>query len=351
MFSQLIQWSQSEYTHLPWRKKRNLYRTLVSEIMLQQTTVGTVVKHFSRFMEKYPNLKSLSQASEEEMTKAWEGLGYYRRARNLRKAAITLQEKYAGQFPLNLQELLALPGFGQYTACALLAIGANRRALAVDANVERVLARIFALREEKGMTLQKKLLSLFEEKKILKDLDILGPRKLNEALMDLGRVFCQAKQANCILCPVQRECQSFQQGLDPLALPFVSSQKKIKNKRKFDLALIRIVIKRGNKILAYTKSSHEWLSGQIELPTLLYQSEDKQFKQYPCYCGRRQFKGLPEIKSHITKYKIKNLILECGIKELSKLGLPRQRYRYFDLADPQNHFTSTTLKILKREKK
>ena len=99
MFKRLIEWSKTHYSHLPWRKKRSLYRTLVSEIMLQQTTVGTVVQHFERFLSTYPTLADLAASSEEEVTKAWQGLGYYRRARNLRKAAIVLQEEHGGSFP------------------------------------------------------------------------------------------------------------------------------------------------------------------------------------------------------------------------------------------------------------
>ncbi len=348
MFEKLINWSEAEYAYLPWRQNRSLYRTLVSEIMLQQTTVGTVIKHFDRFLEEYPDIESLADASEEQITKAWQGLGYYRRARNLRKAVLSLKDNYAGEFPLELAALVGIPGIGHYTASALLAIGANQRALAVDANIERVLARIFGLREEKGAKLQKKITRLFEEKKILKDLEAWGPRNLNEALMDLGRTFCQARKADCLICPVRENCQTFLKALDPLEIPFVSPKKQSKKQRNIDLTLLRVVVKRGNKILGYVKGKDEWLSGQIEIPTLILHSADSSLRQYPYYLGKRQFKGLPEIKTGITKYKIKNLILAAKKEEFEKLVFDKKKYKYFSLDGRKYHFSATTLKVLEK---
>jgi A/G-specific adenine glycosylase len=196
----LIDWSLTEHSHLPWRKERTLYRTLVSEVMLQQTTVGTVLNHFERFIKRFPDIFSLAKSSQEEVCLQWQGLGYYRRARNLHKGAQYIVENFNGEIPIDVNELLKVPGIGLYTSHALVGIGANQRALPVDANLERILSRLYLVTEEKGPKLQKKLLKLFEEKKILKNVQRYGYRKTYEALMDLGREFCQAKRAHCAQC-------------------------------------------------------------------------------------------------------------------------------------------------------
>ena len=220
MNKQLLQWSDSQYCDLPWRKNRTLYTTLVSEIMLQQTSVTTVKKHFDRFLKKFSNIGSLAKASEEEVMLAWQGLGYYRRARNLKKAAETIHKDYKGEFPKKFEELIQIPGIGHYTASALIAIGRNEKAIALDANLERVFARFYGIQEEKGPKLQKKLYQLFEEGKIAKEIKTLGARSLNEALMDLGRVFCQAKKAECLICPLQKKCIATKTK-NPLSYPFL----------------------------------------------------------------------------------------------------------------------------------
>ena len=160
MFEKLVDWSQKNYAHLPWRKNRSLYGTLVSEIMLQQTTVSTVEKHFERFISKYPNISSLAKIDEEQMLIEWKGLGYYRRARNLLNAAKQIENEFMGNIPENFQQLKSIKGIGDYTANAILSIGANKKALPLDANLERVFSRLYGLKEKKGP----KLLKLIQEK-------------------------------------------------------------------------------------------------------------------------------------------------------------------------------------------
>ncbi|MBC7538816.1 MAG: A/G-specific adenine glycosylase, partial [Bacteriovorax sp.] len=161
-FSNLIEWSHSQYSHLPWRSQRTLYRTLVSEIMLQQTTVGTVLNHFEKFLSEYPTIFDLAKSSEEQICISWKGLGYYRRARNLRNLAIQIVDQFNGEIPTDLDSLLNLKGIGPYTANAIIAIGADLRGLAVDANLERVLSRFYGISLVKGPKLQQKLFSDFK---------------------------------------------------------------------------------------------------------------------------------------------------------------------------------------------
>lgn len=315
-FKKLILWSQKEFSDLPWRKNRNLYRTLVSEIMLQQTTVGTVKNHYEKFLQRFKTLEDLARASEEELLIAWKGLGYYRRARNLKKIAEYLLTNVKGQFPVNTQELQAIPGIGPYTSQAIVAIGRDERGLAVDANLERVISRLYGLKEEKGIRLQKKIYELFNANKIL-NIGSLSYRALNEALMDLGRTYCQARKTSCELCPLNKDCVAYQEG-KPLKFPIVKDVIK-KPSIEHEIHLLRLIIIKNDKVLVYKKSEKEWLSGQFEVPTLIISSTDKKLNQYPRLKSEIEFSG-KNFKSGITKYTISNLVVKFHQKNLEKLG-------------------------------
>ncbi|MBD66660.1 MAG: hypothetical protein CME62_15735 [Halobacteriovoraceae bacterium] len=325
MNQKLIQWSEKNYHDLPWRKNRSLYTTLVSEIMLQQTTVATVLKKFNSFILKYPTIQSLAEISEEEMLRAWEGLGYYRRARNLLSAAQEITLNYAGEIPLDFNQLIAIKGIGEYTANALLAIGANKKALALDANLERVIARYYHLTSFKGPLLQKDIYQKFQNGEICQNIHELGPRQMNEALMDLGRVICKANTAACEICPLQRSCMASR--LDPLSLPL---KKSSPDKEKHVLHLLRVIVIKGDKFACYQKADHQWLAGQFELPTFTLHSTDQNFSQYPELKNAEDLTYLPYVQTAITKYKIYNHILLADQEELGFLTKP---LKFFDLGD------------------
>jgi A/G-specific adenine glycosylase len=338
----LIKWSQKEFPLLPWRINRSLYRTLVSEIMLQQTTVGTVKNHFDRFLVVFPTLKSLAAASEEELLVAWKGLGYYRRARNLKKIAEALQDEHQGEFPHDAEQLMKIPGIGPYTASALIAIGMDRPALAVDANLERVIARLYGLQDEKGPKLQKHIQKLFSEKKIFDGK--FSYRGLNEALMDLGRTLCQARKASCELCLLRADCKAYQEG-EPLKYPLekVSLEKK---KEDHELQLLRVFVLKKDKLLVYKKESNEWLSGQYEVPTLIMSTTDEKIQQYPKLKSKVKSEKLKCYKTGITKYGIENFIIEASEEDLKKFGFTRPvEWRSVD--SDQSNLTTATLKGLK----
>lgn len=306
-FKKLITWSLSEFSDLAWRKKRNLYRTLVSEIMLQQTTVSTVLNHYDRFLKQFPSLKSLAESSEEELLIAWKGLGYYRRAKSLLKACRYIHFELGGKFPKDIEKLLEIPGIGPYTASALIAIGRDEKALAVDANLERVLARYYGFDVEKGLKLQKFIREKFDDGEILSFKNKISYRDLNEALMDLGRQYCRAKRADCMLCPLNSHCVAFKTGRS-LELPIVKEEKK--KKEWHDLELLRIIIEDGNKVLGYQKDEGQWLSGQYELPTFILNSSDKKLSQYPkAPKWLQRFEPSKSFKTSITKYKIVNHVI------------------------------------------
>lgn len=355
MWLELLAWSKKEFSQLPWRKERSLYGTLVSEIMLQQTTVSTVLNHYQKFIDHFDSIKSLAQAQEEEVCRYWQGLGYYRRARNLHKAAITITQDHQAKFPKSYEQLLSIAGIGQYTANALLAIGSNQKALAIDANLERVLSRIYAIDEMKGPKLIKRLYQDFEAQKILKDVPQNNWRGLNEALMDLGRVFCQAKRVYCLDCPMKQNCQAFLKN-SPLDFPMVVKEQE--EKKNLDLHLLRIVVQKAKgKIITTKRQEGQWLSGQLEVPTFILDCEQKGLDQYPLLPKKLRPKNLDRLgqfKTSITKYKITNYVLKIGPKDfeaiLKGMKISPRHYQAHFLDDANLHFTTATKKIFKLEK-
>ncbi len=204
----LLKWYDSEKRDLPWRKTRNPYRIWVSEIMLQQTQVDTVVPYYRRFLKAFPSVKALSGAPLDEVLKVWENLGYYSRARNLHAAARAIVERFKGRFPRRRKEILSLPGIGPYTAGAVLSIAFGEPVAAVDGNVRRVVARLFALKDTKGHPGMQKIESLAAA---LLPRDRSGD--FNQALMDLGATICIPKGPRCDHCPVQDLCLARAKGL------------------------------------------------------------------------------------------------------------------------------------------
>lgn len=343
-FAHLIEWSNDQYSHLPWRTHRTLYRTLVSEIMLQQTTVGTVLNHFEKFLSEYPTIAKLASASEEQICISWKGLGYYRRAKNLRNLAIQISERFNGEIPTELNSLLELKGIGPYTANAIVAIGADLRALAVDANLERVLSRFYGICFVKGPKLQQKLLNDFTNKKILIEIEKLGARKLNEALMDLGRIICQARKASCSLCPLKESCVAHTTK-NPLSFPVEIKRDKSKD---LYIKLLRVVVKEKNKILFYKKCESEWLAGQWELPTFILETNDEKLKQYPKVKSKKQFGEAPVIKTGITKYSIENHIIEMSLLDFNKLAKNIGIEYVFKTHNEKLNLSTASIKALKK---
>lgn len=336
----LLTWSQQEFSALPWRKNRSLYRTLVSEIMLQQTTVGTVKNHYERFLTTFPDLESLAKASESELIVAWKGLGYYRRARSLKKIAEAIARDHGGEFPHDLEHLQKISGIGPYTSNAIVAIGMDKRALAVDANLERVISRLYGLKTPKGTKLQKEISELFVANKIFDGK--YSWRALNEALMDLGRTFCQARKATCELCPLKNGCEAYKLG-KPLQFPYMSTEKK--KSQEHELTLLRAYIVKKGKLLVYEKLEGEWLSGQFEVPTLVITSSDEKLTQYGKMKGHFSGESIL-LKTGITKYKITNHLVETDEKQIQKWGFSRKLV-WKDLQKADSNLSTTTIKGLK----
>ena len=322
-FQELTEWSETEYSALPWRQNRTLYTTLVSEIMLQQTTVGTVLKRYSDFLKQFPDLKSLAKATEEELRVAWQGLGYYRRAANLHKASKVLNET---DFPECEETLKTIPGIGPYTASAILAIGHDKPALAVDGNLKRVLSRYFLISTPYEKGLDDDIRSLLKNKEFSNILSSTGPRKINEALMDLGRTVCRVKNPLCLTCPLNNNCKAFKKG-NQEELPV-----RVKKPTKLiPLKLVRYICQQEGTLLFYKKEKGEWLENQWELPSAIIECTDDKLKQYPFY--ETEIPDSKPVKTGITKYKIENFPVSSCKKEILE-NIPSYKNRemkFFDL--------------------
>ena len=206
----LAAWFARHGRDLPWRRTHDPYAILVSELMLQQTQVATVLPYYARWLEIFPTVRALAAAPEAEVLRAWEGLGYYARARNLHRAAKAIVEQHGGKFPRTLSEIAALPGVGRYTAGAVASFAFDLAAPIVDANVARVLARLLDLALPINTAAGKNALWSTAEV-LLPDAGENGasPRCFNSALMELGALLCRARAPQCLLCPVRAFCAAF----------------------------------------------------------------------------------------------------------------------------------------------
>ena len=205
----LLAWFRQFRRDLPWRRTRDPYWVWLSEIMLQQTRVAAVIPYYERFLERFPNLHALAAAPEEEVLRLWSGLGYYSRARNLHKAAQKIVAEHGGKFPSLPEDVLALPGIGNYTAAAILSIAFDQKQAVLDGNVARVLARLGAVRGDlresaRWQTLQNCADVCLEPK---------SPGDWNQAMMELGATLCSPKSPQCLLCPVARFCEGRKLGI------------------------------------------------------------------------------------------------------------------------------------------
>lgn len=219
----LITWYQRNKRDLPWRKEQNPYKTWVSEIMLQQTKVDTVIPYFTQFIEKFPTVHDLANADEQAVLKSWEGLGYYSRARNLQNAVKEVVASYGGEIPANPSDLGALKGVGPYTKGAILSIAYDQPEPAVDGNVMRVLARILKVEEDIAKPSTKKIFEQLVRELISHE----DPSSFNQGMMELGAIVCTPRNPMCMLCPVQEHCQAFAEGIEK-QLPIKSKAKKQK---------------------------------------------------------------------------------------------------------------------------
>ncbi len=206
----LLKWYDANLRDLPWRDSHDAYAIWVSEVMLQQTQVQTVIPFFRNFLKSFPTIQALADANPQELLHAWAGLGYYSRVRCLQKAAQEIVKKHVGRLPETYCDLLALPGIGRYTAGAILSIAFNKPYSVVDGNVTRVLSRLFLLTEDSRTSKFRKILWNLAGQLLSRN----SPGNFNQALMELGATICSPRSPACLLCPWNAECLARREGLE-----------------------------------------------------------------------------------------------------------------------------------------
>ncbi len=254
----LLKWYRRHARPLPWRLHPDPYRTWISEVMLQQTRVEAMVPYFERWMRRFPTVQLLAAASEKDVLLAWEGLGYYARARNLRRAAQLIHERFADTIPGDSKILVTLPGIGRYTAAAIASIAFGLDAAALDGNIRRVLARVFNMKTRADTALGRaKLWHLAE---------VHLPRgragDYNQALMDLGATVCLPRQPRCPVCPVRFTCQARELGI-------VDRRPVLRPKRPTPHHLVgAAVVRQRGRVLLARRASGGLLGGLWEFPNV-----------------------------------------------------------------------------------
>ena len=263
--NKILNWYDNNKRILPWRKKTSArnreYFTLVSEFMLQQTQVKTVIPYFETFIKNFPNLKSLANANEQKILKNWEGLGYYSRARNLKKTAIKILKEFNGNLPKDVEKLKSLPGIGEYTSRSILAIAHNKPYIPMDGNVERIIKRIFLLKEEKEITKENliKKKAFFNYSKRSRD--------YAQAIMEIGALVCKPILPSCSICPLTPSCKAFKKK------DFLIKSKNKLSKTKYFEASIH---KYKNKYLLIKNKKFKFLKNLAIFP--MNEINEKKFK-------------------------------------------------------------------------
>jgi A/G-specific adenine glycosylase len=270
----LSTWFEASQREMPWRRAENFsdpYRILVSEIMLQQTTVAAVMPFFERFTNRFPNVAALAEAPESDVLAHWAGLGYYSRARNLHSAAKIVMGKHGGHFPEDFEAILALPGVGRYTAGAVASIALGQRKPIVDANVARVLSRVLLV--EGDLKASQNQAKLWEGATQIVEVEAVVPREINPALMELGALVCTPKTPRCQVCPVAQWCAARDQNRQS-EVPYVAP--KAAPTPLFDVCGFAIN-EQGEVLLRQRPGDARWWQGMWELPrTTLNEGESKQ---------------------------------------------------------------------------
>jgi A/G-specific adenine glycosylase len=330
----LLRWYDRNKRELPWRRSSDPYAIWISETMLQQTQVKTVLPYYEKFLRAFPTVSALDRAPMEKVLRLWSGLGYYRRAENLKKAARQLTRDHGGKLPQEYAALRELAGIGEYTAGAILSIAFQQRYPAVDGNARRVLARLIAVKER---NLQSSATELMPRSR---------PGDFNQALMELGATVCSPKKPRCERCPLASECVAHAQ-----------SSQNIKRLARNQIKFINItwplaVVRQGGKILLRRRADNGLMARLWELPggetaarrsaIARLRNELKQLGVNP-----KQLQSIGEIRHSITHRRIRAPIYLFECPAASKLRLAEQQWRWFRAPTiPRQAISSMTAKVL-----
>jgi A/G-specific adenine glycosylase len=296
---ELNAWFQKNKRDFPWRERRTPYRVWVSEIMLQQTRASVVIPYFERWMALFPDLNSLAKAPLEQVIKAWEGLGYYSRARNLHAGAQEIVGRFGGEFPFIYEDLKTIKGLGPYTIGAILSFGFQRRSAAVDGNVTRVLARYFCLEENVCRQPVKRMI----EQKAEALLDDAEPWVTAEALIELGATLCTPNRPRCSECPISQSCLGFQQNKME-SLPIKNAEVET-----VELARVVAVIESEGRFLLKKGETGQVMADLYEFPYFEMDGGQWSGHKLTREIGKKwdlqveEIRKLPEVKHTFTRYR------------------------------------------------
>jgi A/G-specific adenine glycosylase len=328
----LLEWYAANARDLPWRRTRDPYAIWVSEVMLQQTRVETVVPYFERWMQRFPSVESLARASQQDVLALWEGLGYYARARQLHRAGHEVMTRNGGRLPSSLIELERLPGVGRYTAAAIAAIAFGADVVALDGNLRRVLSRLFDLeRDPRSPRGERKLLNLTSAA-----LPSGRAADFNQALMDLGSLVCTARSPHCGRCPVAWGCLALARGL--VGERPMRAEPRTPPRREVTAAVIR----RRGKVLVARRPEGKLLGGLWEFPG----GKREHGESLPA-CLRRELREELGVSAHVgremgvfhhtyTHYRVTVHAFECQLRRGEPRALESDEIRWVrprELAD------------------
>ncbi len=329
---------------LPWRQTQDPYKIWISEIMLQQTTVPAVIPYYAKWMKLFPDMPTLSKAPLQKVLKAWQGLGYYQRAKNLHRAAKIIMTTHGGQIPQEYEDLKNLPGFGPYTTAAVLSIAFDQFHLTIDANIRRVLMRLLKWSGRATSDIDKDLLLSISPFLPQKHMGIF-----NQALMELGSLICRSKNPLCLLCPLLEFCEAYKAGKqEVIPNPEKRNYKKIK-------AVIGIIEKKGKFLIQKRPSSGlladlwEFPGGKIEKGETADQALRREIKEE---IGA-EIQGeqlLTDVQHSYTQFQVSLYAFTCSLK--TDPVLDRNRHRWVSLKGMRQFpFPSGSAKVIRFLKK
>lgn len=328
----LLAWFDQFQRDLPWRRTKDPYRVWLSEIMLQQTRVTAAIPYYDRFLKRFPDVKALAEAPEDEVLRLWAGLGYYSRARNLQKAARQVVAEHDSQFPETREKALALSGIGSYTAAAILSIAFGKKLAVVDGNVARVIARLSAMRGDLRSGPRWQLLQKTADGLLAPH----APGNWNQAMMELGATICTPRAPQCLLCPVSEFCRARKLGLTEV----IPEKRNKRSTVEITLAALVLLDPRGQTLLlppprpAGNRTAPPdvaaLLSRMWHFPTTQVQSDPAgelgEFLRSTIFAGQRlpkQFQSLPRVRHAVTFRQITLLPFRMDVSKLP--GVPHAK--------------------------
>ena len=331
---QVIEWQKQDgRNHLPWQQKPNMYRVWVSEIMLQQTQVSTVLKYYNRFILSFPDVKTLANEPIDDILHKWSGLGYYRRAKLMHKAAQMITDNLGGRIPSTVEGLMELPGIGRSTAGAIVSLSLNKEAVILDANVKKILVRFYGIKSalnEKGT--EKKLWELATQSLPNKEF-----RQYNQGLMDLGATVCFKSKPKCQICPLHGSCRARIENI----IDIIPKKNKAKPPKKILLRLTVFINQKNQVLLKKQKENQLWAS-------LWHLPESKSRAQILKY-SKKIFLA-PSIEKELTPFIYKVSNKECNVNvtivkgQQEELAPQKNGSIWCDLLEINNIGTSSLVK-------